>query len=163
DLLSRWWWRVDVIGVERLPARGPVLVAANRAGALLPYEAFVLARSLGRAPGGGEPGTRVAHPVVDGWLLELPMAGAVAGTLGARRCAAARTRRRRPRHHLSRGSGFRREAGRTTLPPRAVRTGSLAARGRRIGRTDRAGCGDRRRGGAARVVAQRAPRPPPRA
>ena len=25
DLLYRWWWRVDVIGLERLPARGPVL------------------------------------------------------------------------------------------------------------------------------------------
>src|SRR5262249_25866232 len=64
DLLSRWWWRVDVIGIERLPARGPVLVAANRAGALLPYEAFVLARSLSQASEGG---TRVAHPVVDAW------------------------------------------------------------------------------------------------
>jgi len=80
DLLSRWWWRVDVIGIERLPARGPVLVAANRAGALLPYEAFVLARSLDQASAGG---TRVAHPVVDGWLLELPLAGTLAGVLGA--------------------------------------------------------------------------------
>jgi 1-acyl-sn-glycerol-3-phosphate acyltransferase len=83
DLLSRWWWRVDVIGIERLPARGPVLVAANRAGALLPYEAFVLARSLGRAPDGSERATRVAHPVVDAWLLELPLAGTIASTLGA--------------------------------------------------------------------------------
>src|SRR5262249_15317115 len=81
DLLARWWWRVDVIGIERLPARGPVLVAANRAGSLLPYEAFVLARSFGGQASAG--GSRVAHPVVDGWLLDLPLAGTVAGALGA--------------------------------------------------------------------------------
>jgi 1-acyl-sn-glycerol-3-phosphate acyltransferase len=83
DLLARWWWRVDVIGIERLPARGPVLVAANRAGALLPYEAFVLARALGRASDGGARDARVVHPVVDGWLLDLPLAGTIAGALGA--------------------------------------------------------------------------------
>ena len=77
DLLSRWWWRVDVIGLERLPARGPVLVAANRGGALLPYEAFVLARALGAA------GERVARPLIDSWLLGLPLAGSAAAVLGA--------------------------------------------------------------------------------
>src|SRR5262245_19415129 len=30
DLLYRWWWRVEVVGLERLPRRGPVLVVANR-------------------------------------------------------------------------------------------------------------------------------------
>jgi 1-acyl-sn-glycerol-3-phosphate acyltransferase len=79
DLLYRWWWRVDVIGLERLPARGPVLVAANRTGALLPYEAFILARALGRTA----PGMRVARPVVDAWVLGLPLAGAAAAALGA--------------------------------------------------------------------------------
>src|SRR4030095_11690943 len=49
DLLYRWWWRVDVVGLERLPRRGPVLVMANRGGTLLPYEAFMLARALGSA------------------------------------------------------------------------------------------------------------------
>src|SRR5262249_29724675 len=78
DFLYRWWWRVDVIGLERLPARGPVLVAANRSGALLPYEAFMLARALERPPG-----ARATRPLVDGWLLELPLAGTAARALGA--------------------------------------------------------------------------------
>jgi 1-acyl-sn-glycerol-3-phosphate acyltransferase len=78
DFLYRWWWRVDVIGLERLPPRGPVLVAANRAGALLPYEAFMLIRALGQPAG-----ARAARPVVDDWLLRLPLAGAAATALGA--------------------------------------------------------------------------------
>lgn len=76
DLLYRWWWRVDVIGLERLPARGPVLVAANRTGALFPYEAFMLARALGRPASG-------ARPMLDDWLLGFPVAGAAAAALGA--------------------------------------------------------------------------------
>jgi 1-acyl-sn-glycerol-3-phosphate acyltransferase len=79
ELLYRWWWRVDVIGLERLPPRGPVLVTANRTGALLPYEAFMLARALGRR----SPGVRAARAVVDAWVLGLPVAGAAAAALGA--------------------------------------------------------------------------------
>jgi 1-acyl-sn-glycerol-3-phosphate acyltransferase len=78
DFLYRWWWRVDVIGLERLPPRGPVFVAANRAGALMPYEAFMLARALGQPSG-----ARAARPLVDDWLLQLPLAGAAARALGA--------------------------------------------------------------------------------
>jgi 1-acyl-sn-glycerol-3-phosphate acyltransferase len=87
DLLYRWWWRVDVIGLERVPARGPVLVAANRGGALLPYEAFVLARALGTAD------QRVARPLIDGWLLGLPLAGSAAAALGAAPATAEAVRR----------------------------------------------------------------------
>ena len=46
DVLYRWWWRIEVIGRERLPRRGPVLVVANRGGSLMPYEAFMLARAF---------------------------------------------------------------------------------------------------------------------
>src|SRR5262249_6701330 len=78
DLLYRWWWRVDVIGRERLPRRGPVLVVANRAG-MLPYEAFMLARAL-RATSSG---ARAVRPLVDDWILRLPVLGTAAATLGA--------------------------------------------------------------------------------
>src|SRR5262245_23501804 len=44
--LRRWWWRVDVVGRERIPA-GPVLVVANRGSALLPYDALMAAAALG--------------------------------------------------------------------------------------------------------------------
>jgi 1-acyl-sn-glycerol-3-phosphate acyltransferase len=79
DLLYRWWWRVQVVGRERLPVRGPVLVMANRGGTLLPYEAFMLARALG--PAASE--ARAARPLVDDWLLRLPLVGRAAAALGA--------------------------------------------------------------------------------
>jgi 1-acyl-sn-glycerol-3-phosphate acyltransferase len=79
DLLYRWWWRVDVVGRERLPRRGPVLVVANRAGTVLPYEAFMLARALGTT----SPEGRAARPLVDDWLLRLPLLGGALGALGA--------------------------------------------------------------------------------
>ncbi len=79
DLLYRWWWRVDVIGLERLPGRGPVLVVANRAGMLVPMEAFMLARALGRQAGGD----RAARPFVDEWQLRIPIIGTALSALGA--------------------------------------------------------------------------------
>lgn len=89
DLLYRWWWRVEVVGAERLPRRGPLLVVANRAGTLLPYEAFMLARALGAAA----PDARAAHPLVDEWLLGLPVVGGALGVLGAAPSTAATLRR----------------------------------------------------------------------
>jgi 1-acyl-sn-glycerol-3-phosphate acyltransferase len=89
DLLYRWWWRVDVVGLERLPRRGPVLVVANRAGTVLPYEALMLARAL-RTP---SPEGRAARPIVDDWLLRLPLLGGVLTALGAAPAAPAALRR----------------------------------------------------------------------
>src|SRR5262245_15148236 len=79
DLLYRWWWRVDVVGRERMPRRGPMLVVANRGGTLLPYEAFMLARALGSAA----PEPRAARPLLDDWLLHVPLVGGAATALGA--------------------------------------------------------------------------------
>src|SRR5262245_18734727 len=79
DALYRWWWRVEVIGRERLPRRGPVLVVANRGSSLIPYEALMLARALGRE----QPDGRVARPLVDEWLLRLPIVGSMLASLGA--------------------------------------------------------------------------------
>ena len=38
---TRYWWRVDVIGNERIPAEGPALLASNHAGAI-PLDGMVL-------------------------------------------------------------------------------------------------------------------------
>lgn len=38
---TRYWWRVDVIGNERIPSEGPALVASNHAGAI-PLDGMVL-------------------------------------------------------------------------------------------------------------------------
>ena len=85
--LRRWWWRVDVVGRERLPA-GPVLVVANRGSSLLPYDAMMAAVALGT----GAPVRRM-RPFVDEWLMGLPVLGTVLDALGAERVSRARVRR----------------------------------------------------------------------
>jgi 1-acyl-sn-glycerol-3-phosphate acyltransferase len=84
----RWWWRVDVVGAERIPP-GPVLLVANRGSTLLPYDALMAAVTLG---GSGRPPRRV-HPFVDEWLTALPVVGPALEGLGAERVAPPRVRR----------------------------------------------------------------------
>jgi len=78
--LARRWWRIEVLGRERLPRRGPMLLVANRVPAAVPYEALVLARALAQ----GAPKAAAVRPLVDPWLLELPVVGATLRALGAR-------------------------------------------------------------------------------
>src|SRR5581483_11679332 len=40
--LYHYWWRVEPIGLDRVPASGGVILVANRSGALWPYEAFMI-------------------------------------------------------------------------------------------------------------------------
>ncbi len=86
--LRRWWWRVDVVGRERIP-HGPVLVVANRGSSLLPYDALMTAVSLGV----GAHEARSVRPFVDEWLVGLPLLGAALHALGAERASPARLRR----------------------------------------------------------------------
>lgn len=81
----RWWWRVDVVGAERIPA-GPVLLVANRGSTLLPYDALMAAVALGTA-------ARRIHPFVDEWLMALPVVGSALEGLGAETATPARVRR----------------------------------------------------------------------
>jgi 1-acyl-sn-glycerol-3-phosphate acyltransferase len=69
----RWWWRVETHGLERVPSSGRVLLVANRAGTLLPYDALMLPIALAV----DHPSHRRAHAVVDEDLLRLPVVGAV--------------------------------------------------------------------------------------
>jgi len=86
--LYRYWWRVDAVGLERVPRRGPVMVVANRASSLPPYDAFMIALALQ----GANP-ERPVHPLVDDWLLRLPLARQMLETLGALPATAGRARR----------------------------------------------------------------------
>jgi 1-acyl-sn-glycerol-3-phosphate acyltransferase len=86
DALYRWWFRVDCVGRERIPAVGPVLVVVNRSGALVPYEPFMVAAALD--------GTlRAARPFVDDALLALPLLGPALSAADARPARLAAVRR----------------------------------------------------------------------
>jgi len=76
--LYRLWWRVDTVGLERVPARGRVLLVVNRAGILLPYEALMVAVALAI----DHPAGRMAWPLVDDWVVRLRL-GSALGALRA--------------------------------------------------------------------------------
>jgi 1-acyl-sn-glycerol-3-phosphate acyltransferase len=87
--LYRLWWRVEATGLERIPGSGPVVLVANRAGTPLPYDAFMLAVALAV----DHPAARRARPLVERWMLRLPVAGAALSALGAEPATVARLRR----------------------------------------------------------------------
>ena len=71
--LYRLWWRVEAVGLERVPARGRALLVANRAGILLPYEALMVAVAVAI----DHPAGRVAWPLVDDWVARLRLSSAL--------------------------------------------------------------------------------------
>jgi len=73
DALYRWWFRVETSGLDRVPAEGPFVVVANRAGGFLPYEGLMIALALGGR----------AQPLVDAALLRLPLVGPALAAAGA--------------------------------------------------------------------------------
>ncbi len=79
EAFYQYWWRVEVVGLERIPTRGRVLVMANRSGTLVPYEALMLALTLSDARFEGRP----AHALVDEWLTSLPVVAGALQNLGA--------------------------------------------------------------------------------
>ncbi len=87
--LYRYWWRVEAIGLERIPATGPVLLVANRASTLLPYDALM----LGVALVADHPARRPARPLLDGWVTSLPVVGDSVRSAGALRASPAVARR----------------------------------------------------------------------
>jgi 1-acyl-sn-glycerol-3-phosphate acyltransferase len=87
--LYRYWWRVEATGLERIPASGPVVLVINRAGTPLPYDAFMMAVALAV----DHPSGRRARPLVERWMLRLPLAGPALSALGAEPATVARLRR----------------------------------------------------------------------
>lgn len=69
--LYRFWWRVDVRGIERVPGEGRVLLIANRAGSLLPYDALMLPLALAL----DHPSGRRAYTVLAERVTRLPIVG----------------------------------------------------------------------------------------
>lgn len=79
DLLDRWL-KVQVEGVEHLPASGPVLLVASHGGAL-PWDAVVLLASLERASG------RYVRPLVEDPVMTAPFLGTLLTRLGCVRAS----------------------------------------------------------------------------
>ncbi|HVP31467.1 MAG TPA: lysophospholipid acyltransferase family protein [Myxococcota bacterium] len=69
DLLFDRWWRVDVRGVEHVPAHGGTLLVGNHAG-LLPWDGLMVSHAVARALPERE---RVRFLVAD-WLITRPFA-----------------------------------------------------------------------------------------
>jgi 1-acyl-sn-glycerol-3-phosphate acyltransferase len=74
DFLLDAWWRVEVRGLERMPA-GPAVLVANHGG-LFHWDALVLAHVLRRAG-------RELRPLLDEHALSHPLAGRAVVRLGA--------------------------------------------------------------------------------
>jgi 1-acyl-sn-glycerol-3-phosphate acyltransferase len=89
DLVFRYWWRVDVVQPERVPARGPVVLVANHGGTLLPYDALMVATALRLA----HPLRRRARPLVENFLYNAPHLGTFLARIGAVRADRANARR----------------------------------------------------------------------
>jgi 1-acyl-sn-glycerol-3-phosphate acyltransferase len=75
--LYQYWWRVEAHGFDQVPSHGRVMVVTNRSGALLPYDALMVALGIERSTG------RYPRPLVDEWLAALPVLGPALGALGA--------------------------------------------------------------------------------
>jgi Acyltransferase len=79
DFLYRYWFRVDVEGVEHVPSRGGALLVSNHAGAL-PPDAPMIAKAVREE----HPNPRPVHLLVEnffkgypGFAMLLPKIGAV--------------------------------------------------------------------------------------
>jgi 1-acyl-sn-glycerol-3-phosphate acyltransferase len=77
SFLYERWWRVDLGGLENLPARGPLLLVANHSG-VLPYDGLMLAHAIERDRKDlGRPRFTVAD-----WLVTLPFVQPYLARLG---------------------------------------------------------------------------------
>jgi 1-acyl-sn-glycerol-3-phosphate acyltransferase len=82
EFLYSAWWRVQVRGIDAVPASGPAIVVANHGG-LVPWDALVLRHALRR----DHPAHRDLRPLLDDHEVELPAFGAAAIRAGAVRAS----------------------------------------------------------------------------
>jgi len=85
DFLYDRWWRVELEGVEHVPAAGRALLVANHSGGFLPYDALMLARAL---RGRRADGVQDVRPLVEDFVYRLPWVGSALTRLGAVRASA---------------------------------------------------------------------------
>ncbi len=67
-LLYRYWWRVDVTGIEHVPAEGRGLLVSNHAGAGIPFDGAMIKTAMMLE----HPSPRHLRLLVLDWLMGLP-------------------------------------------------------------------------------------------
>lgn len=67
-LLYRYWWRVDVTGIEHVPADGRGLLVSNHAGAGIPFDGAMIKTAMMIE----HPSPRHVRVLVLDWLMGLP-------------------------------------------------------------------------------------------
>ena len=78
NLLYEHWWRVEVEGIENVPATGRVALVANHSGAI-PFDGIMLATALRRE----HPSQRTLRWLAEDFIFHFPFAGAYLNRLGA--------------------------------------------------------------------------------
>ena len=76
-LLRKRWWRIEVVGLEHVPADRPVMFVANHSG-LLPWDGLVLAETVEEAHGAA----RRPRFLIADWLITLPFVQPALARLG---------------------------------------------------------------------------------
>jgi len=77
SLLRKRWWRIEVVGLEHVPADQPVLFVANHSG-LLPWDGLALAETIEEAHGAA----RRPRFLIADWLITLPFVQPALARLG---------------------------------------------------------------------------------
>ncbi len=85
EFLYARWWRVELRGLEHVPATGRVMLVANHSGGFLPYDGLMLAHGLRTRRGAGG---RLVRPLVEDFVYHLPWAGPALARMGAVRASA---------------------------------------------------------------------------
>jgi 1-acyl-sn-glycerol-3-phosphate acyltransferase len=87
--LYRRWFRVEVEGIDEVPASGPALLVANHSGAMFPYDGAMLKVALRI----DHPAARELRPLVDDFVFQLPFAGSLMARVGGVRACPANAER----------------------------------------------------------------------
>ncbi len=78
DLLYDRWWRVEIEGIENVPATGRVALVANHSGAI-PFDGVMLQTAIRKE----HPSGRVLRWLAEDFVFHFPFAGAYLNRLGA--------------------------------------------------------------------------------
>ncbi|MBK5232720.1 MAG: acyltransferase family protein [Thermoleophilia bacterium] len=68
EFLYRYWWRVQVSGIENVPGHGRALIVGNHAGSVFPFDATMIGAAIQKE----HPLPRWARSLVLNWAFDLP-------------------------------------------------------------------------------------------